>query len=899
MSEIKSKRQLFDSRLKEQKDFWVKKLSHEVGFSGLRLDHDRPGTFLGDKDHIELPLAAETQQKLLRLTGSSPILIYSTLMAVLKVCLYKYNGSTSIVVGSPSRNDDESDPNLLPIVDELAGDESFLKFLFRVRENLDLCYAHEHYPYDRLLGDLGREKQDDKCELFDIALVLKGFHTEMPEAKNDITLSFVNEGERVVGEIQYNSSLFEKRTVERFGSHFINVMEAALADHNITIAEMSLLTREEQRQLIFQWNDTLSVYPRDRCIHEIFEHYALARPDAPAILSDTGSLSYAQLNTRANQLAHYLRTLGVQAEVPVAICIERTPELLVALLAILKAGGVYVPLDPASPVARLAIILGDVDARLILTERKFSDVPPRAGAQFIHVDDEQQTIARQSEANLPVTTTALNLAYIMYTSGSTGAPKGVGVTHRGVVRLVKDTGYVSLSSEEVFLHFAPLSFDASTFEIWGGLLNGARLALAPAQRAMSLAELAAVIARQGVTTLWLTAGLFHQMVDEGMSELRGVRQLLAGGDVLSATHVRQALEQWPATRVINGYGPTETTTFACSEAMSHSAEVGERVLIGRPIANTKVYILDEQMRAAPVGVRGEIYIGGDGLARGYVGRAGQTAERFVPDPYSAVPGERLYATGDIGSYCEDGRIEFVGRRDGQVKVRGFRIETGEIEAVLNQYPGVREVVVIARANGANDKDLVAYVVTDNGNFTYDELQDFLAQRLPVYMAPARFVTLEKLPLTPNGKIDRAALPAPEKMRPALQEEFIAPKTPVEKLIAEIWCEVLDIDQVGLNDDFFKLGGHSLLATKVATRLREAFQEEISLGKMFEAPTVAEIAAAIEERQARPKSINDFEIERLPRGNADMAQVLAELANLSEHEAQSLLMTEPQAKSAAK
>ena len=898
MSETRTKRQLFDSRLKEQKDFWVKKLSREIGFSGLRLDHNRPGIFVGDKDRIELPLAAETQQKLLRLTGSSPILIYSTLMAVLKVCLYKYNDSTSIVVGSPSRNDAENDPNLLPIVDEVSGDESFLKFLFEVRENLDQCYAHEHYPYDRLLGDLGREKQDDKCELFDIALVLKDFHADMPEAKNDMTLSFVNDGDRVVGQIEYNSRLFEKRTVERFGSHFINMMEAALADHNITIAEMSLLTRDEQRQLISQWNDTLSVYPRDRCIHEIFEHYALARPDAAAILSDTGSLSYAQLNMRANQLAHYLRTLGVQAEVPVAICLERTPELLVALLAILKAGGVYVPLDPASPAARLAIILGDVDARLILTERKFSDVLPREGLRLTYVDADADIIAGQSEANLPTTTTALNLAYIMYTSGSTGVPKGVGIPHRAVVRLVKDTGYVSLSADEVFLHFAPLSFDASTFEIWGSLLNGARLALAPAQRAMSLAELAAVIARQGVTTLWLTAGLFHQMVDEGLSELRGVRQLLAGGDVLSATHVRQALEQWPETRVINGYGPTETTTFACSEAMGHSAEVGERVLIGRPIANTKVYILDEGMRAAPVGVRGQIYIGGDGLARGYVGRAEQTAERFVPDPYSEMGGERLYATGDIGSYGEDGRIEFVGRRDGQVKVRGFRIETGEIEAVLSQYPGLRDVVVIARANGANDKDLVAYVVTDNADLTYDELQDFLTQRLPVYMAPARFVTLERFPLTPNGKIDRAALPAPEKMRPALQEELIAPKTPVEKLIAEIWCEVLDIDQVGLNDNFFKLGGHSLLATKVATRVREAFQQEISLGKMFEAPTVAEIAAVIEEGQASPKG-NDLEIERLPRGNADMAQLLAELANLSEHEAQSLLMTEPQANSAAK
>ncbi|HYG12244.1 MAG TPA: non-ribosomal peptide synthetase, partial [Pyrinomonadaceae bacterium] len=343
-------------------------------------------------------------------------------------------------------------------------------------------------------------------------------------------------------------------------------------------------------------------------------------------------------------------------------------------------------------------------------------------------------------------------------------------------------------------------------------------------------------------------------------------------------------------RVINGYGPTEATTFSCCHVMEHSAEVGESVLIGRPIANTQAYVLDENLKAVPAGVAGELYIGGEGLMRGYVNEPELTAQRLVPHPYASVGGERLYRTGDVARWLVDGHLEFIGRADNQVKIRGFRIEPGEVETVLSQHPSLREVAVVARANAAGDKNLFAYVVK-NKKVSDDELRDFLAERLPFYMVPSLFVTMEKLPLTPNGKVNRATLPMPEKMRPALDEEFVAPRNPIEKQVAEIWCEVLDIDRVGVNDNFFKLGGHSLMATKVATRVREAFRLELSLGRIFEAPTVAELAAIIEEVQSRPRNISDAEIERMPRLDEDLSKVLAELANLPEQEAQSLLLKE--------
>ncbi|HYV13246.1 MAG TPA: non-ribosomal peptide synthetase, partial [Pyrinomonadaceae bacterium] len=822
MSEPKLKRQLLDSRLKEQRDFWVEKLSVDIGPSGLTLDRDRPAGFLPDKGHVELSLRPESQQKLTSLTRNSPFLIYATLMAALKVCLYKYTGSTTIVVGSPALPGSDKDwprQNVLAIVDEIDERESFREFLFKVRENLEQSFDRPDYQYERLLNDLNRKSQPDRCELFDVALELKDFTLELPDIKNDLTLKFATSGESVAGEIVYNSSLFERSSIERFVTHFINVTDAALKDLNTAVRDLALLTETEQRQVVTDLNPSSVPYPRDLCLQQIFETVAHNAPQKTALVCGNVSLTYAELNRRANQLAHYLRSRGVKPEVRVGVCLERSVDAIVALLGIVKAGGVYVPLEPSYSLDRMTSLLEDAQVSAVVTTEEFVQALPATLERITCLDGEAEVIGSHSEATPEVETSALNLACIMYTSGT---PKGVGVTHRGVVRLVQETNYAQMAGE-VMLQSTPLSFDASTFEIWGSLLNGGKLVLAGRG-----AQTPEVIASHGVTTMWLTAGLFHQLIDEGAAELRGVRQLLAGGDKLSARHVRKALTQLPETRLIDGYGPTETTTFACTETLSESSVVNERVLIGRPIANTTVCILDEQMRAVPVGARGEIYIGGDGLARGYVGRADQTAEQFVPDPYSTVGGERLFASGDIGRYRPDGRIEFLGRRDGQVRIRGFRVEPGEIETVLRQYSGVADAVVIARQSALGEETLIAYIVKEkNAGVADKQLQNYLEQRLPAHMMPSHFVTLEKFPLTPKGKVDRAALPAPGKAKASLDDEYVPPRTTVEKLLADIWCELLGVDEVGVHDNFFNLGGHSLIAIKVATRIREHFHQEIN------------------------------------------------------------------------
>ncbi|WP_414590151.1 amino acid adenylation domain-containing protein, partial [Scytonema sp. PCC 10023] len=464
--------------------------------------------------------------------------------------------------------------------------------------------------------------------------------------------------------------------------------------------------------------------------------------------------------------------------------------------------------------------------------------------QVLCLNSDWQVIAQENNTNPLNRVTADNLIYVMYTSGSTGLPKGVSTMHRSVVGLVQSPNYVRLSVQEVFLQLAPISFDASTFEIWGCLLHGARLVILP-PHTPSLQELGQAVEQYGVTTLWLTAGLFHLMVDEQLHKLKCVHQLLAGGDVLSLSHVKQFLQQPGHRHLINGYGPTETTTFACCCPLTKTATLSTSVPIGRPISNTQVYVLDSYLQPVPVGVLGEVYIGGMGLARGYLNRSELTAEKFIPNPLSDEPGARLYKTGDLARYLHDGNIEFVGRIDSLVKLRGYRIELGEVEAILRQHPIVREIVIIVQEYSPGEKRLVAYVVTNlPSESASQELRSFLKNRLPEYMVPSAFVILETLPLTPNGKLNREALPVPD-LTTELKGTFAAPRTPIEEMLVGIWAEILGLEKVSIYDNFFELGGHSLLATQLISRVRNAFQVELPLRNLFEASTVASFAENIE------------------------------------------------------
>jgi amino acid adenylation domain-containing protein len=615
-----------------------------------------------------------------------------------------------------------------------------------------------------------------------------------------------------------------------------------LANESMPGDEASTVVSEvERRKVLVEWNQTTTLYPRDATIHELFEQQAERTPDAIAVEDAEASLSYRELDRRANRLAREIRASGGTRGSLVAICLDRSVDLLVALVAILKAGAAYVPLDVTYPTERIRLMMDDIEASVVITCASFRERLPASAASVIYIDGVAARIAAREEASLLTEVSAGDLAYVLFTSGSTGRPKGVCVEHRAVVRLVRGQNYATFDRCDVFLQLAPLAFDASTLELWAPLLNGARVIMFPSQFA-SVAQLGDVIARHGVSVLWLTAGLFQQVVEQEISVLRPVRQLLAGGDVLSVEHVRQVLDRLPC-KLVNGYGPTENTTFTCCHPIEREAWQGS-VPIGRPISNTRVYVLGETMQPTPVGVTGELYCGGDGVARAYLNRPSSTAGRFVPDPFSDEPGRRLYRTGDIVRYLANGTIEFVGRVDAQFKLRGFRIEPAEIEKALEQHAGVEQAVVLLREVPSGDKRLVSYVkLREPKQASSSELRRWLKAKLPEYMVPSAYVIIGKWPLTPNGKVDRRSLPEPP---PAVSEgAFVPAQGATQERLARVFKEVLGADRIGIHDDFFELGGHSLLAAQVVARLRNELGAELSLRALFDAPTVAELEAAIE------------------------------------------------------
>lgn len=683
-------------------------------------------------------------------------------------------------------------------------------------------------------------------------------------------------GEELVVIIRYDCRFFDAATAVRMAGHLKTLLESIVANPLQTLSQLSLLTSGERHFLLNVWNHTPTLPAPELCIHELFEEQALISPQAIAIVAGGEEVTYEELNKRANQVAHYLRSLGVGAEVSVGLCLERSVHMLVGILGILKAGGVYVPLDPQYPLERLMFMATDAQVAVLVTEQVLLESLSSYDGQAVCLDTDAESIRTHKETNPTSLTHGDNLAYIIYTSGSTGRPKGVSVVHRGVVRLVKQAHYAGFGPTEVFLQLAPISFDASTFEIWGSLLNGARLVVMPPQPP-SLQELGNAIKQHGVTTLWLTAGLFNLMVDERVEDLKPLRQLLAGGDVLSVAHVEKFLAANSDCRLINGYGPTENTTFTCCYSMQGGSLTGS-VPIGYPIAQTQVYILDAVQQPVPTGVAGELYIAGDGLARGYTNAFELTAEKFVPHPHSARPGDRLYRTGDRVRYLPDGSIEFLGRTDNQVKVRGFRIELGEIEAILSRHERVRQVAVLAGPGNETDgKQLVAYVVGVEGqSVTPDELREHVKEFLPNYMVPGAFVLLDNLPLTQNGKIDLKALPLPGEARVGSEANYVAPRNSVEVTIVGIWSQLLGIERVGVKDNFFQLGGHSIFAIQLLSRLNKAFNLDLQIRIIYDNPTPGALAATIVRTQA----------EQADRAVLD--SLLAELEDISDADAQTTL-----------
>jgi amino acid adenylation domain-containing protein len=868
---------LKDDELDRQLAYWRKHLAGAPPSVDLPNDGVRPPQLNYRGATFLFELSPELSDSLTAFSRREGTTLFMTLLAAFKALLFRYTGQSDIVIGTPvaNRNREELEGligffvNTLALRTDVSGNPTFRELLHRVRDVSLSAYAHQDLPFELLVEELQPVRDLSRNPLFQIVfdlqsapakslemtgLTLQPYEFTAETTRFDLELHFTSTPEGIIGAIVYSTNLFAESTIRLLSERYRMLLEAVVNNPEQQVSRIELLTSRERNQLLFEWNDPLRPSP-NKNIPDLFETWATRAPEKIALAFGDERVTYEELNRRANRLAHYLQTYGAGAETRIGICIERSVEMIVAVLGVLKAGATYVPLDPLLPGQRLLFMLDDAEVQLVLSVTESEEKLPVHQAPVILLDSDWPLIAEQSEQNPERNIMPEHLAYISYTSGSTGIPKGVAVPHRGVVRLVTRQGYARFGPDEVFLQFAPLAFDASTFEIWGSLLNGAQLVLMP-PGIVSLADLGRALAQFRVTTLWLTAGLFHQMVDEQLEALTALKQLFAGGDVLSPSHVRKFIDAAPSCRLINGYGPTENTTFTCCCVID---EFNGSVPIGRPIAGTQVFILDENLELVPPGFTGELYTGGDGLARGYHGRASLTAERFIPHPFSTEPGARLYRTGDLVRYRADGNIEFIGRADEQVKVRGYRIELGEVETAIARAPEVQQVVVIARDYGNGDKRLVAYVV---GNVAVEKLQKTLHSTLPDYMVPSAFVILDQLPLTPNGKVDRLRLPAPDEVHAS--SDSATPRTPVEELLAGIWAEVLKVERVGVNDNFFELGGHSLLVTQLVSRAQAQFGAELPLKLFFESATLTAQAAAVEDALGAESGLQAPPIVPVPR-----------------------------------
>lgn len=835
----------------------------------LQTDRPRPAfqTYSGATEFFEI--SAATTAALKALSQEHNATLFMTMTAAFVALLHGYSGQEDIAVGgiSSGRKHEETMGllgcflNTLVIRCAFSKDIPFTELLASARKTTLGALSHE-VPFELLVQKFTRQRDPTRAPLVQALIVVeppsealgKGWaftHMDIDAGatKFDLQLDLDDRAEGFAGRFIYNTDLFEKTTVKSLKSHWLALLDRIAAEPTQSLC--NLITAVCGRVIELetpprQWSGVATNYPRESPIHRIFQEQAQRTPEAIALVFQKRQLTYDELNRRANQLARRLQEFNVGRDIPVGVCMERSPEMVIALLAILKVGSAYVPLDPSYPVERLAFMIDDTGLSVILTHQHVaaSELLGASSVKLISANPEE---ALGEDTNLETNVNAEDLAYVIYTSGSTGTPKGVAVPHRAAVRLVKETNYASFSPNETFLQLAPISFDASTFEIWGPLLNGGKLVIMPPGQP-SLEDVGNAIREDGVTTLWLTSGLFNAMIDERPNDLRPLHQLLVGGDVLSVAHVEKALHELNNTRLINGYGPTESTTFACCHTIAPDVPLEKSVPIGKPIANTTAYILNENLKPVSIGIKGELFIGGDGVARGYWHRDDLTADKFIPDPFSNEPGARLYRTGDLASWRSDGTIEFLGRIDHQIKLRGYRIEPGEVETALKKDADVLDCVVIAREDRAGDKQLVAYIVNkenSDAGFEPSKMIGLLKKSLPDYLVPSVIIALPALPRTPNGKIDRDALAVPETIRSSgvLRE----PQTSLETKLVSIWKNILGRDDIGITDNFFDLGGHSLLGLRLVNQLREALNEHVELAIVFAAPTPAKMATLLEKR----------------------------------------------------
>ncbi len=863
--------------------YWREQLAGELPVLNLPTDRPRSPVQTYQGASHSFRLTEELTQRLKGLAQAEKATLYMTLLAAFQVLLYRYTGQEDILVGSPTFGRTQREfadivgyfVNPVVLRANLAGNPTFQAFLSQVRQTVLRAIAHQDYPFPLLVERLQPNREPSRSPIFQALfalqkpqqfeevvklfapsetasqvnwgdLKLEPFEIPQQEGQFDLILEMIEARESLFGVFKYNTDLFEADTLARMAGHFQTLLEAIVINPQQEISQFPLLSEAEQQQLLVEWNNTFAEYPQSQCIHQLFEAQVEQTPDAVAVVFEDSTLTYRQLNSRANQLAHHLQALGVGPEVLVGICVERSLDMLVGLLGILKAGGAYVPLDPAYPSERLSFMLEDSQAPVLLTQQRLVTLLPTSGTHVVCLDADWQAIAQNSHTNPTSNVTGNNLAYAIYTSGSTGKPKGVQVLNGGVVNFLTSMRHCpGLTEQDTLLSVTTLSFDIAALELFLPLIVGARVVLVSREVAADGSQLLERLNDCGATLMQATPATWRLLLAAGWSGSPQLK-ILCGGEALPRELANQLLAK--GASLWNLYGPTEATIWSTIYQVDNT---DGSVSIGRPIANTQIYLLDEQLQPVPVGVPGELYIGGAGLARGYLNRPELTAQRFIAHPVSDEPAARLYKTGDLARYFRDGNIEYLGRIDHQVKLRGFRIELGEIEAVLSQHPVVQQGVVVVREDSPGNQQLVAYLVPhpEQAAPTASELRQFLKQQLPEYMVPSAFVTLDSLPLTPNGKVDRKALPSPEGLRLELAAAYVAPQTELEQMIATVWQEVLRVEKVGMHDNFFDLGGHSLLVVQVHSKLQEILKRNFLMTEMFKYPTISSLVEYLTPKQA--------------------------------------------------
>jgi amino acid adenylation domain-containing protein len=870
----------------------------------LPFERGSAATSAFDPQCLSTKVELEVAQKLNQLVQecSTPLSVF--FLACWQILLWRLTGESEIAIGVAfdGRRYEELQEALgpltkfLPVYCHLDENQHFAEVLKRIDAAMNEAHrwqeaftwlqfsAADSNAVEEFFPALAFEFEHEPESFFDGRVRFSFNRYESCVERFKIKLSCIEGAGQFIINLHYDAGVYQQADMKRLVEEFHTLLGSVLQEPEGLISDLEITGKQERQRILFEFNQTAADFARDKCVHELFEEQVKRTPDALAVIFEEECLSYHELNARANQLAQHLCASGVGPEVTVGLYVERSLEMLVGILGILKAGGSYLPLDPFYPPQRIAFMLADVEVEVLLTQQRLLKMLPPHTARVVCLDSAWASIAQEPEDNLTKRASADNLAYVIYTSGSTGQPKGSMISHRSLVNHALNMVKVyELEAGRRMMQFFSLSFDASAEDFFPTLLSGATLVCHPDPFACTIPEFLAFCEHHNITTLHLPVVYWHELVDKLASDRLKlpdcIRVLSVGGESPSASKL-QTWAECTRRRIKfrNVYGPTETTiTSTVYETVDEieTTQGSARVPIGRPINNTQIYLLDQYLRPVPLGVPGELHIGGVGLARGYLNRPDSTAENFIPNPFSSKPGKRLYKTGDQARYLPDGNLVFLGRGDQQVKIRGYRIELGEIEAALVQHPQVREAVVVAREERPGDSRLAAYVLSmPERTVTGSEIRDFLAGMMPEYMIPAAIIFMDQWPLMPNGKVDRRALPSPTLLM--LEGEYVAPRTSVEKVLASIWSDVLGVERVGVNDNFFELGGHSLLATQIMAQVRESLQVELAVRSLFEEPTVAGLASILLETSSEPPKTEET------------AELLLGLAQLSDDEVEAML-----------